>query len=315
MTAAPGQFCRLDSRWYDDDKIILAGWEAAAVWGGVLARMKLHGGVLPAKECLPAVLSALLHMPLRVVSPAVLALRAVGLLVDGSRSVRGGDGGRHLVVGWVTPRWDAWQVEPGERPNPKQRREEACGGRAPGARGGNAPSHGEGTLTQETGDMRQNTPPPTPSTPPPPGAPPHRPPAAAAPEDEAEPRTDPGSLYRHLTGRSGFTIPPAQQARLLAICQRSSPDEVAERVSRASGADRPLGYFLALFEPDGTPKPSLRARGGDAPDNGDVAATEPEVHYRERKSEEDIRLDAVRAEATARAKAEWDAEQAAKVAS
>jgi len=91
--------------------------------------------------------------------------------------------------------------------------------------------------------------------------PPHRPPAAAAFDEE--PRTDPLDLYHRLTGRRSLTIPPAQQERLLAICQRASSEEVAEREKKASGADRPLGYFLALFEPDGAPRPLRDKEGGN----------------------------------------------------
>ena len=56
-----------------------------------------------------------------------------------------------------------------------------------------------------------------------------------------------------MSGR-GLIPPPITAELLLAVVESSSVEDVDACVGMAARADRPLSYFLALFEADGTRK-------------------------------------------------------------
>lgn len=263
----------LTDSYMSDPRLRRAGLEARLVFPVVLATLNPDDGFCAADELEPAALGDVHgELPERpdFWAVGIAGLKRVGLLVEAQRRRKGGDGGFAASPGWTTPNWAKHQHPAGSRrsgpiwtdpADPADRADRSAS--VPIAR--IAPDR---PVPDPTRPDPTRQPPPTPSAPPTRGAPPHRPPAATAaekprkPEPEPpEPATDPGDLYRRLTGRGGFVVPPAQQERLLAICRRATAEEVEARVERASGADRPLGYFLALFDGEGNPK-ELRDRGG-----------------------------------------------------
>jgi hypothetical protein len=103
------------ARAYEDVKLVMAGWEATLLWPHVLALLKQRVGVMDNDECSPAFVAATLRCPMEIAEAGLAGLKRVGLLVEGSRSCPGGAGGSHERVGWVTPSWDKWAVDPREK--------------------------------------------------------------------------------------------------------------------------------------------------------------------------------------------------------
>jgi hypothetical protein len=151
------------ARAYEDVKLVMAGWEATLLWPHVLALLKQRVGVMNNDECSPAFVAATLRCPMEIAEAGLAGLKRVGLLVEGSRSCPGGAGGSHERVGWVTPSWDKWAVDPREK---GQGREKTTV-RAPSATV-SAPlpdrSGAFQTVTQDNGELereleRENNPP------------------------------------------------------------------------------------------------------------------------------------------------------------
>ena len=230
------------ARTYEKPNVALAGWQAFLIWPHVLALLKVNGSVLSPGMWDAEYLSLQWRVPVEIVQAGMDGIVKRGLLVEGSRTVAGGPGGKHEKHGLVAPGWDVWQRD--QRPTSARRRTPTAKTRTPpvpqdngGKTGPNGVGNGQLELEQELELNKQHQ---------------------QRAREDVDQITVLG-LYNGLGGR-GLVVPSLTAGWLLDIVDANSAEVVREAADAASGASSPLRYFRAMFDDKGKRKADRRRK-------------------------------------------------------
>jgi hypothetical protein len=246
---------RLDAHYSHHPKLVRAGPEATLLWPHVLAALKRSDGVCSDDDLDPAVLARICGGTVEQWTAGLDAIKRVGLLADGQRTVKVGRAPAEVVSGWVTPGWDKYQ--PDARPAGRERSKNVPGtnGTSPGqterpsvsrlSPGGRVASSPVGlsddALEEEeerAHEARKKQRPPNPL----PGSG-----RAIDPTDVWQRIRGRGGMIPATLGRSSKVLP---QEHLPLICDVNSVEDIEDAIASTAGANSPVPYFFALFDLD-----------------------------------------------------------------